>query len=322
MAVLDGFPGVQVTIRINGVDCVEYDDPDVPNPPSDRSMSSKYIESLDDTEFAIYARVDDSYKWASRDHLLTFYPYVDGKSFYGETIWSSGSRKDLLIKSIDEPCGEDGSWFRRKLKFSAVKIVEDTTKKRVEADREVAKRLGVIEVDVFRCIDSGRSDWQPCSYRAKDSFELAEKSLKGKGISHGTVCNFFDFPVLREDNDRPIATFRFYYRSKSKRSYLCSFLEARIAYHNKNNTEALQQELIIPSAPFRSPMLDGLSEEERDRLARERLDQMKAEKSIKKDETPEKKRKYRKVVDLTSDDESDRSVTLRASLEVIDLTED
>jgi hypothetical protein len=65
--------------------------------------------------------------------------------------------------------------------------VDDVQSERVEQDREIAKSLGVIEVKVYRGIDQGtHAATARAAKNDQKSFELAEKSLKGKAISHGT----------------------------------------------------------------------------------------------------------------------------------------
>lgn len=67
-------------------------------------------------------------------------------------------------------------------------LVDDAPKERIEKDLKTAKGLGTIEVKFTRAIEHG-----PLPARTRDgssvnltSFELAEKSLKGKAVSHGT----------------------------------------------------------------------------------------------------------------------------------------
>lgn len=65
-------------------------------------------------------------------------------------------------------------------------IVEESLKERVERDKALAENLGKIEVRFERGYAGGRTKaWHNV---VKDTgMVLAEKSLKGKGISHGTT---------------------------------------------------------------------------------------------------------------------------------------
>jgi len=55
----------------------------------------------------------------------------------------------------------------------------------VKADLKVASKLGVIEVRVMRGIVGGEILARPGNIK-NNKFELSEKSLKGKAVSHGT----------------------------------------------------------------------------------------------------------------------------------------
>ncbi|OTA98669.1 hypothetical protein M426DRAFT_17181 [Hypoxylon sp. CI-4A] len=283
MAVLEEVPGIKVTVRIDGVDCQEYDDPQDPDQPPACPKSSKYIESRDDAKFTIYLTVDRGYKWGYKKHVLSFSTYVDN-------IWV---RDPLLnehyleteIEGRQSFSNASRSWVLQGLKFSTVKIVENTTKERFQEDKKLSDEPGMIEVRVRRCIKVQRSHTVQDHTRQKSSFELAEKSLKGKSISHGTTFSnneSIDAPTLWNtvpvDGDNThIAIFQFKYRSK----------------------EALQHEMIIPRTPTPPLSLETLSEADRDRLARERLEQIEAERSIKKEADRPVKRENDEVVDLT-----------------------
>ena len=84
MAVVDGLPGVEVTVKVGGRKAVEYDDPDaadavdtLPNPAC--KTTSKYIESVDNAEFALLLNISHSYDWGYRDHSLSVHLFVDGQ---------------------------------------------------------------------------------------------------------------------------------------------------------------------------------------------------------------------------------------------------
>ncbi|KAI0006711.1 hypothetical protein F4779DRAFT_552811 [Xylariaceae sp. FL0662B] len=314
MAIIEDIPGIKVVVCIRGWECNEYEDPDVAeNHPDYPPSSSKFIESVDDTELSIYIDVNADYEWGYKDHILAFDIYVDGNFISGKLIRSSDLKNGKCDREVLGRYQRDmfGSWHVRKLRFSAVRTVDDTTKERISRDSKIAKTLGVVEVRVCRCMLNGPSNHRREPVHSK-SFELAEKSLKGRAVSHGTLfaagerCgkrNIYDTTDLSEDNG-PIGVFRFHYRSR----------------------RALQQMLIIPNSPPRSPTLAALSEAERDRLAKERLDQI-HEQKIKDEKPPIIKREFSEIYDLTLDDMPTRpSKTLRLpsgrQAEVVDLTDD
>ncbi|OTA85308.1 hypothetical protein M434DRAFT_164023 [Hypoxylon sp. CO27-5] len=317
MAVLEDVPGIKVTVRINGVDCVEYDDPEAREEEPAQPTSSKYIESPNDAEFTIMVTVDDNYKWGYKNHVLSFNTLVDSNRIQcpiireGHTLACGTKTRCIEGKEIFD--NETGAWSIHGLKFSAMKIIDGATKERIEKDRVVSDKLGLIEVDVQRCIELGaytKPFGKSLLELEKTSLELSEKALKGKSVSHGTgfsaskpnrAPNFVSTERLSEDSG-PIAVFQFKYRSR----------------------KALQQELVIPSTPPpQSPTFDKLSEAERDRLARERYEQINEEKHIKKEKMPIIKREFGGTLDLTGDDDKlDRLPKARRVSEVINLTDE
>ena len=66
-------------------------------------------------------------------------------------------------------------------------IVDHDTKDRVAKDRELAKSLGLITVEVRRTIEKSPLHKGSASQFGNPVLELTKKALKGKEISHGTV---------------------------------------------------------------------------------------------------------------------------------------
>ncbi|KAI1780837.1 hypothetical protein F4818DRAFT_18679 [Hypoxylon cercidicola] len=311
MAVLEVPPGIAVTVRINGVDCVEYDDPEAPKRQSvgDIPVSCKYIESLDDSEFSVHLKLSgNNDRYCYKNHGLAFSLSVDGLKV-ASTVFDKKSRHlEGEMKGKQYFCPVTRSWRMHRFKFSTVKTVDDTTKDRVEKDQKVSEKLGLIKVEVYRCIIVGpmavkAAKKSGTSNQSKASFELAEKSLKGKTISHGTVYSTVEtiqapkYQNVEYPGERPIAAFEFQYRSRN----------------------ALQQEFIVPAIPPPSRSLDGLSESELRRLAAERLEQIHGENLVKK-ERVRVKREPNEVLDLTENNRP--SKLIRAPPEYIDLTDE
>lgn len=63
--------------------------------------------------------------------------------------------------------------------------MEDSDSERIASEKEFASNLGVIEIKVWRCDETGLSNYLPLA-KEIEAIELAEKSLKGRAISHGT----------------------------------------------------------------------------------------------------------------------------------------
>ncbi|ORY60031.1 uncharacterized protein BCR38DRAFT_375017 [Pseudomassariella vexata] len=309
MTIIEDVPGVEIAVQIGGADVVEYDALDADGDEPVCPTITKYIECIDDAHFVIRTRIDNFYHWGYKDHVLSLQLYIDGTWINARICRASDTRRtgyrENKISGREEPSGPNGQWVLRKFKFSSVHTVDDSKRERVEKDREIAKNLGVIEVKVRRGTDYGLIELRQNTIKNK-KFEIAEKALKGKAISHGTALtagdvvaapNYVDFRYLPEDGDRPIAVYKFLYRSR----------------------EALKREIIIPrTPPPRSPTLAALSEAERDRLARERLEELRHARI--KSENGAIKREFGEVYDLTMD-----NVPKRPKLgpgEVIDLTDD
>ncbi|TGJ87076.1 hypothetical protein E0Z10_g1697 [Xylaria hypoxylon] len=317
MAINDDVPGLAVTVRCHERPLHELEDP---NSHDDDAVAcpttSKYIECVDDTEFDLSIVVDSTYHWGYRNHILIASTYVDGKHIRGSVIRSRETDLGGLgIRQIkgQEVCNSSGLWSVRKFKFAPVKTIDDAQKERVESDLKVAKTLGTIEIKFMRAIEYGPGTSRHNHSAKSGTFELAEKSLKGKAVSHGTsygVCEAIPTPSwvdardIVEDNG-PILVFKFMYRSR----------------------DALKRELIIPRSPSRSPTLENMTSAERDRLARERLNELRDRKVKRENRNPVIKREVGEVVDLTEDPPAPRP-TKRSRLQdgrevdVVDLTDD
>ncbi|RYP07025.1 hypothetical protein DL764_002784 [Monosporascus ibericus] len=175
MAILEELPGVKVTVRIAGKDCVEYEDPDAGDIQASCPTSSKYIESVDDAEFCIHFHMDSEYNWDYKEHSLCVGVCVDGQMLTMKAL----RRRYLINQQFDADIvgrpvlsTETGEWFLPIPKFSAVNKVDDTTKDRIEKDREVAKNLGIITVKLHRIIVHD-DYFVPVSTPVKSSYALS-----------------------------------------------------------------------------------------------------------------------------------------------------
>ncbi|KAK8087104.1 hypothetical protein PG994_002078 [Apiospora phragmitis] len=287
MTVNEDVPSIHVAVQINGVDVTEYDAPDAGDDDASEPTVTKYIECIDDANFTVRMGVNRSYEWGYNNHALSFQVYVDGhwvigklfKNPMGPDAGFFPPPEESVIRGREEINPATGEWELRNFKFASVTTVDEAQQERVKADMKIANKLGVIEVRVLRGIIGGEIMTRPGNIK-NNKFELSEKSLKGKAVSHGT-------------------------------SYV----------------EALKRETIIPrTPPPRSPRLAALTEAERDWLARERLEQLKATK-VKREGGAPIKREHGEYYDLTQDSAPKRR-SKRAKLnsgeevELIDLTDD
>ncbi|WDK09704.1 hypothetical protein CGRA01v4_00982 [Colletotrichum graminicola] len=327
MAIIRDFPGVKVTVQVDGRDATEYDDPDGfetdPNRKNARWRTFHYIESKDDAFFSVCYQVDNSHRWEGPDHALTLALYVDGKRASGMVceaerflnfdplyVWETtveGSRERSTTSGYDR---------LNKFKFSKVTTFDDAAIDRVKADTAKAKLLGVIEVFVYPVIITGPSTYTRSPHRHKarrsGNFEIAEKALKGRAVSHGT--SFADGGIVSQrpsvtaeylNNHNPIAAFSFKYRSR----------------------DALHKELIIPRSPSPEPIA-GLSEAEIRRLAVERLDDINNRRNsptVKSESRrPIIKRECTEILDLTVEPAKRewKKIKIEGNRVAIDLTDD
>jgi hypothetical protein len=123
MAVLQGCPGIKVSIVSNGQALQEYPDiegdfnnKDYASPPvSLQSLS--YVECTSEAEFGIRVELDQTYNsWQEHTHLA-FRAYVDGQGIGGVNKqigkWTYDIAEDIIDSSPTEQ-------IRRKLKFSSI----------------------------------------------------------------------------------------------------------------------------------------------------------------------------------------------------------
>ncbi|KAK2026899.1 hypothetical protein LX32DRAFT_723176 [Colletotrichum zoysiae] len=272
MAVIDGLPGVKVSIRLNGSgdDCPEYDDPKPPPTPASSGVAthsiSKVIESKDDANFSVHFEVKDAHRWIHGNRGLSVHIYVDGqtvrKLVCGEHLLK-GQVLQRHEEGVKEASTNPEKCILKPFMFAKIKQVDEGGA-RVTEDLKVVKHLGNIEVIIFRANVHGKADWKPTNAMSKT--ELAEKAMKGKNLSHGTgFSEGREIPKVSNVNctypDGNVRLARFIFRYKSKM--------------------ALQVEGIIPRDPSpkslpkpRPRNAADLSQEELQRLAQERLDQL------------------------------------------------
>lgn len=90
------------------------------------------------------------------------------------------------MSASSPPNLQDDSERRRQGFAKHIPTVDDTDEGRLEAEEHMASTLGTIEVRVFRVREQGTGSFQTADMGPR-AFELAEVSLKGRAITHGTV---------------------------------------------------------------------------------------------------------------------------------------
>jgi hypothetical protein len=268
MAVLDSLPAVKAKIKVEGANIQEYKDPyaseEVAAP--DNTVI-KYIESMEDAEFTIHVKVDETYKWNPK-YVFDVTVHIDGHDMGGIVLRQShvNTKRSTNVRLVT--CDERGQWRWQVYKFKSVTIcklkpivtscsksslhnaAEDQASAKVIKKQMVkAETMGTIEIRIRRAIMVGtRSLMRDRSSNplSGSDLKMAEKALKGKDISHGSVykslqlidsvlqnmvltlvlysCSvagefrgdFITLDYEGEDRDRPLAIFQFRYRSKGE----------------------------------------------------------------------------------------------------------
>ncbi|KAG9551951.1 hypothetical protein KCU71_g14152, partial [Aureobasidium melanogenum] len=252
MAVLDGLPGVEITVVVDGKDLHEYQDSDTANK---EDTVTKYIEAVDGASFAVKIKVIKDFKF--KGDLLCVQVHIDGTLVsYAATTPADvqADAYDFMIDSI-----RVNNETRRRLKFKVLETVsEDDTG--VSDNKERVQNLGKIEIWVDHenklGLGTSTSNYQR---PVVDEGAISEKDVKGKAITHtyslgeeieskssGTVWRTEHVQGVKS----PVATFVFHYRSKA----------------------ALKELLIIPRTPPPTPLeerpVEELSREEMTELLR------------------------------------------------------
>ncbi|KAI8626794.1 hypothetical protein F5Y19DRAFT_466110 [Xylariaceae sp. FL1651] len=293
MAILEDVPGLEVRVQIGSKDATEYDERPAttqqpPGPDATCPTVTKYIECISDAEFGIKTIIGDEYEWGYRGHSLRTTIRIDNYPASGTIFTENSSRHhcEHVKRGKVAYCQQSRQWRRYKFRFSDVSTTDDCTKEQVAKDLQTARHLGLIQVSLSRCICQGSRPREKRPIKCDQKFELVEKSLKGKAISHGISYSPGEQVATREEtiteglpeDHGPIAVFRFLYRSR----------------------DALKQELIIPRSPSPPIALSiaKLPQARIECLAKERLEQLKREKIVKEHRSIVK-RELGEVVDLT-----------------------
>ncbi|KAK8013073.1 hypothetical protein PG991_010448 [Apiospora marii] len=207
MAILEDVPGVQVFVQVKGRIATEYPNPDRQQQQQERTPNGcpvvdRYIESFDNGHFAIVTEVGPTHDFNYKNHALSFHVYVDGRYKVNnctskEYVWAGAGRRTVSGPvMLDE---KNGKVVQRRLKLSSVTTVGDDQEDRIQRDKEKAKNLGVIEVQVFRIVLREITSFQTGKAVRRQDLELSEKALKGKVISHGASFFYRSREALKQE---------------------------------------------------------------------------------------------------------------------------
>lgn len=212
MAVLTQIPEIDVSVHVNGQPAKEYPSPcrdgdhnlPIPDPPSHEC----YIESKSGQTYTIEVTIAPGLKLPG-ERVPCILLSVDGKNIekLGNKHWDSS--RSCHFSFVGPVILSPNKVHRtQKLTFSPVTtgkcilchvrsrldlhsiddiIVEETVEAIIKRDARISADLGTIVVVVHACTLSGESRvYTTRNYKQEEKFTLAEKSMKGRELSHGT----------------------------------------------------------------------------------------------------------------------------------------
>ncbi|PHH73459.1 hypothetical protein CDD80_3813 [Ophiocordyceps camponoti-rufipedis] len=216
MAVIPAIKGLTVTVKVDGKTATEYPTPPDFDPQQffnpDVRSNYCYIESTTGLSFAVEAVTTAAFKATPPYNDLILEVWVDGK-------WAN---------------------------------VDDALTSTIRHDIKVARSMGTIQArlhlawgrEVGKHVSGNRQKFSTNS----DALKLAEKSMKGRELTHGTtLSNDYTlqkaFPPVKSRKECKFAEFWFFYRSRG----------------------ALHREMILPPSPSPPSSLFSVKKEERKR---------------------------------------------------------
>ncbi|KZZ91500.1 hypothetical protein AAL_06736 [Moelleriella libera RCEF 2490] len=258
MAVIDEVPGVTVQIFVHDQTAHEYK----PRPdeliPADVPQQLRYIESTAGATYFVRVAVDPNRKLVGREALIARV-FIDGEEMGATFLDSQDSTWDFHGPEV--PNSDGSSWSQALLSFKAVNIVRVVAEKCVaELEHDVCafKDIGAIEVGVSTCRTGEPIALELETTRRNEKFDIAEKALKGRSVTHGTALEGAE-PIeapefLSYSCEVLIARYRFHYRSQG---ILVPVLANEIVDAD-NPEEGLRKEMIIQRSP--SPEATSIAE--------------------------------------------------------------
>ncbi|KAI1153107.1 hypothetical protein F4825DRAFT_278974 [Nemania diffusa] len=214
MAIIEGVPGVEVTIFTNGCTAREYDDPSglrevYQCPP----LVTKYIECKYNEPFRINLKVTDEQSWDFRNRILYFSVMIDGvwangqfreQNDMGEVEW----KRDISYRIMENPDNPESD-VSQELTFSKFIKGDHVTDEQHASEMERIERLGTIEVAVYRTTLVKESI--PVGEHPKD-FIVSQEAARRGPRSHGVRFTRTQ-PVVEPMYPGLSAVFRFKFRS-------------------------------------------------------------------------------------------------------------
>ncbi|KAI4652231.1 hypothetical protein J4E93_002430 [Alternaria ventricosa] len=207
MAIAPGYPGLEVTINVDGQPLPEYEDEDEDEDPAPKT-TTKYIEARSDSHFSIVTEFKPPFptQYHVRSSLC-----IDGTGMDKALCL----REDLFKKPFENTGirrREGEQWVKQKFSFAKLNIVEEARESipNVAALKQSLSTTGCITLS-FQLIKSFKEkvmEHVPSGSHTRLAAmrEIPEKALKGDALSHQILL----YKFLDEE---PFATFHFKYRS-------------------------------------------------------------------------------------------------------------
>ncbi|KAG9736997.1 hypothetical protein KCU73_g10112, partial [Aureobasidium melanogenum] len=177
MAILDGLPGVEIAVVVDGRDLHEYQDSDTANK---EDTVTKYIEAVDGANFAVKIKVTKDFEFKG-DFLCT-QVRIDGTLVSYTAITPADAQAGAYDYHADSIRVNDES--KRRLKFKVLETVSEDDAG-VSDNKERVQNLGKIEIWVNHenklGLDTSTSNYER---PVVDEGAISEKDVKGKAITH------------------------------------------------------------------------------------------------------------------------------------------
>lgn len=129
MAIIDGVPGLEVQILVDGEPLIEYDDEDEPgvHDGSGRKTISKFVEARSGAEFVIKCSFDAVNPYKTND--LQIAVYIDGKYMDDRVLYARQIQAPYISRLSGHRYRTGSQFFQRKFSFSELSIGRPTCRR-------------------------------------------------------------------------------------------------------------------------------------------------------------------------------------------------
>ncbi|KAK5688698.1 hypothetical protein LTS10_000676 [Elasticomyces elasticus] len=310
--IVEGCPGLCVTITVQGVDLPEYI---VDEEHEDADTGKRYVEAVPDTQFGVALYFSDDFPYPGDDVEATV--YLDGQRVRRACPQGHDGRRIVIGYSRNF---QDGQWTKRQFEFADLQTSDCTTSSTQPNDLQA---LGTVRVVFKRGVKCATRPHHKITNEIRSRTEvIPEKCLKGRAISSRATLGEAipsraanSYRMQWPYGDEPIATFEFLYRAHRD----------------------LQIEGVLPRSPSPVPLEkrdpESLTREEAIALVRRNQERGSAQVQVKQEYHSAKRSHQEALADDDADDPdlevsfaSERSKRSRQSgssgVEIIDLSED